>query len=73
MQIRRLRLHGAATHRVNSAKSATQGDSKMNKSISLRPSMPFVVLLLMLGAAPAHADVQHKLDFESGLGGWSTI
>ena len=34
--------------------------------------MPFAVLLLMLGAAPAYA-LQHKLDFESGLGGWSAI
>nr|VFK22782.1 MAG: Fibrinogen beta and gamma chains, C-terminal globular domain [Candidatus Kentron sp. LPFa] len=32
-----------------------------------------IILLLTLGALPAHADVQHKLDFESGLGGWSAI
>nr|VFK65439.1 MAG: Collagen triple helix repeat-containing protein [Candidatus Kentron sp. UNK]VFK73247.1 MAG: Collagen triple helix repeat-containing protein [Candidatus Kentron sp. UNK] len=33
----------------------------------------FLVVLLGLLSLPAHADVQHKLDFESGLGGWSAI
>nr|VFK11846.1 MAG: MAM domain-containing protein, meprin/A5/mu [Candidatus Kentron sp. LPFa] len=45
----------------------------------MRPFHPFSIslaALLGLGLGltlPAHADVQHKLDFESGLGGWSAI
>ena len=41
----------------------------------MRPFHPFSIslaALLTLAALPAHA-LQHKLDFESGLGGWSAI
>nr|VFK11319.1 MAG: MAM domain-containing protein, meprin/A5/mu [Candidatus Kentron sp. LPFa] len=56
------------------AKTAPLSILARSASVSFSSIRLSTILLLAFSLTlPAHADVQHKLDFETGLGGWSAI